>query len=202
MTIQLSEPKYLKRFSKKNKLVSWIVSDCKTPSKRENLVKSLQKFIPVDIFGKCGNLTCFTKSISKSVECLNDYKFYLSFEHTLCPDYVTEKLYKLLFSLIIPVVYNGADMKRFMPPHSFIDANDFETVEDLANYLKFVAESPEEFLSYFWWRRDYKMFKWYSNDFNKVCARVEQRIKTKKKNTYEDIKGWFNENCTEPRIKF
>ena len=50
---------------------------------REGLLKSLSKYINIDVYGKCGNLSC-----SKSEECdvmLNDsYKFYLSFENSLC----------------------------------------------------------------------------------------------------------------------
>ena len=38
----------------KPKLVAWVVSNCKTPSKREDYVFELKKHIPVDIFGKCG----------------------------------------------------------------------------------------------------------------------------------------------------
>lgn len=43
---------------KKEQLIAWFVSKCKTPSKREELVGILSKHLQVDIYGKCGNMTC------------------------------------------------------------------------------------------------------------------------------------------------
>ena len=33
------------------------------------------------------------------------------------------------------VTYNGADMSKFAPPHSFINAMDFKSVSALAKYM-------------------------------------------------------------------
>ncbi|KAB7500494.1 hypothetical protein Anas_12378, partial [Armadillidium nasatum] len=82
----------------KNKLVSWLVSNCNTPSKRGEYVRELQKFIPVDVYGRCGPLKCGQKKQEarcyKKIE--KEYKFYLSFENNFCKDYVTEKFYRIL----------------------------------------------------------------------------------------------------------
>ena len=43
---------------KKTKTAFWIASHCPTEIKRENYVKALQKYIDVDVYGDCGNLTC------------------------------------------------------------------------------------------------------------------------------------------------
>ena len=42
----------------KSNLVFWAVSHCQTYSQRELYVEILKKYIPVDIFGKCGPLQC------------------------------------------------------------------------------------------------------------------------------------------------
>lgn len=76
----------------KSKPVIWFVSNCRAKSGRLEYVKELSRHIGVDIYGKCGAFSC-----SRGKDCFRDivepdYFFYLSFENTLCDDYVTEKL--------------------------------------------------------------------------------------------------------------
>ena len=90
----------------KNLANSWLGlwGNCDTKSKRELYVKELQKYIDVDIYGKCGPLKCpdnpkvYDPRMNK--ECYDmleqNYKFYLSFENIFCKDYVTEKLFNIL----------------------------------------------------------------------------------------------------------
>ena len=76
----------LKTFPKP-KLVAWFVSHCETNSKRELYVNELQKYIGVDIYGKCGTLKCGSKR-GREEKCYRmlqkKYHFYLSFENALC----------------------------------------------------------------------------------------------------------------------
>ena len=71
-------------------------------------------------------------------------------------DYVTEKFFNILPYNVIPVVFNGANMSAIAPPHSYINAEDFSSVEQLAEYLQIVARNNSLFASYFWWRDYYK----------------------------------------------
>ena len=83
--------------SSKEPRAAWFVSHCDTESQREHFVKELEKFYPVDKYGKCGNLSC---SRNKEEDCWkmveSKYKYYLSFENSICTDYVTEKLFSAL----------------------------------------------------------------------------------------------------------
>ena len=55
-----------------------------------------------------------------------DYKFYLSFENSICRDYVTEKFYNPLLYSTVPVVYGGADYDSIGAPfNSYIDVRNF-----------------------------------------------------------------------------
>ncbi|XP_045029714.1 glycoprotein 3-alpha-L-fucosyltransferase A-like [Daphnia magna] len=81
----------------KTRLVAWLVSHCETSGHRERYVSQLRKFIPVYIYGDCVNFKCPQSSIypsTSSPECYamleSKYKFYLSFENSICNDYVTE----------------------------------------------------------------------------------------------------------------
>ena len=68
----------------------------------------------------------------------SQYKFYISFENSLCDEYVTEKLTRALESNLVPIVMGGVDYKRIAPPNSFINVDDFPTVKALADYLRYL----------------------------------------------------------------
>ena len=79
-------------------------------------------------------------------------------ENSLCEDYITEKLYLAIHAGVIPIVYGGLSKKDYLnviPPHSFIYAEDFQTVEELAEYLKYLASNSTAYNSFFWWKNDY-----------------------------------------------
>lgn len=79
----------------KTKQVAMFVSHCDTVNQRLQYAQELGRYIPVDIYGACGNQTCSRNNEQKCLQMLkNDYKFYLSFENSNCRDYITEKFYK------------------------------------------------------------------------------------------------------------
>jgi hypothetical protein len=75
--------------------VAWFVSNCLETNNRKQYAHELQKYIPVDIYGKCGTKKCPRSTEAECFEILNrDYKFYLAFENANCKDYITEKFFK------------------------------------------------------------------------------------------------------------
>ena len=144
----------------KTKQVAWVSSHCITPSKREDYVSELGKYIKVDVFGKCGDKICSGDRINNG-DCRRllekDYKFYLSFENSECVDYVTEKFFMALDMDIVPVVLGGANYSVIAPPGSFIDTKDFASPRHLANELKRLAAAEEEDLDFFRWKSDYQV---------------------------------------------
>ena len=85
---------------------------------------------------------------------------------------MTEKYFNILPYTIIPVVLNGADMSTIAPPHSYINAEDFNSTEQLAEFLVTVANNDTLFASYFWWRDYYKLEVWlvFSNNSKKYIS--------------------------------
>ena len=61
----------------KTKLMVWIVSHCKTQSKREDYMTEVSKYINVDVFGKCGNSTpdCPKTQRNCTKQLTENYKF-------------------------------------------------------------------------------------------------------------------------------
>jgi len=108
---------------------AWFVTNCKTPSIREDFVELLSKKVVTDIYGDCGEFVCGKETDNSCMDILRDkYKIYLSFENSLCRDYITEKSFKLYQSVFytIPVTRGiGKQYSLYLPPKSYINTCNF-----------------------------------------------------------------------------
>ncbi|XP_069980067.1 alpha-(1,3)-fucosyltransferase C [Penaeus vannamei] len=190
----------------KTKVAAWFVSHCNTESKRENLAKSLQKWLTVDVYGNCGPYRCAQTNWRECHALLNStYKFYLSFENSLCRDYVTEKFFTTLQLDIVPVVYGYANYSRLAPPHSYIDALSFNTTKALAEYLLYLDKNDTAYNEYFRWKQYYHQLSQHDLKAQAFCDLCE-RLHFDKEPKNHDINSWFDEgtqclSLEEPRIK-
>ena len=145
----------------KKHIVAWFVSHCRTQSRREDYVRELARSIDVHIYGCGGRFACprwRTKYCDGTL--LNaDYKFYLSFENSLCDEYITEKLYRILELDVVPVVLGFSNYSRILPPRSFIDVRDFESPKAPAKYLLLLDRNDSAYNEYFQWKEQYKCIK-------------------------------------------
>ncbi|CAL1527934.1 unnamed protein product [Lymnaea stagnalis] len=183
----------------KTRTAAWFVSNCRTPSKRDKYVKEMQKYIDVDIFGGCGQ-PCSRNGTDCFAELPREYKFYLSFENSLCTDYITEKFFKLFAPSmhIIPVVRGGAKYEKYFPKNTFINAANFTSAKELALYLKTLAGDLNAY-SKLLEHKD--MFKTLNDIENSVGCQVCALLNTKKdfRKIY-DMKAWMGDgHCFEPR---
>lgn len=188
----------------KTDLVAWFVSNCITPSEREHYVKELQKFINVDIYGKCGPLSCDRYHADCDEMLEKRYKFYLAFENTLCDHYVTEKLWRPLRLRIVPIVYGAADYESFLPRHSFINVKDFKSISHLADYLLELDKNDTMYNEYFEWKKFHTIdYLNRAQPFCDLCAYLHQAPQGHSKVIY-DLGKWYGtrENCYSPRLYF
>ncbi|XP_021351304.1 glycoprotein 3-alpha-L-fucosyltransferase A-like [Mizuhopecten yessoensis] len=156
----------------KTKTAVGFISNCYTQSQREDYIKQLRKYgIDVDIYGRCGHHHCtsgnrfnavwnITPRVNKTKDCFDvldsKYKFYLSFENSLCDDYVTEKsLHLVLRHNIVPIIRDAANRTLFQPPTSYLDTKDFKNVKSLADRIKYLNKNFEEYKKYFHWKKHF-----------------------------------------------
>ncbi|KAH9498769.1 hypothetical protein Btru_005086 [Bulinus truncatus] len=186
----------------KDKLAVWLVSNCHTPSLRKEYVEEMKKYMPVDIFGRCGNASDCPRDrpgerIDQCMDALlTPYRFYLSFENSLCPDYVTEKVFKTFRRNlnIIPVVRGGAEYDRLFPRGAFINAGWFRTARELALYLK---EMPEE--TYAKYLEANRLFR-EGPRYSIACFVCDAVILQRATPRMYDIKTWLEQKCPVPRF--
>ncbi|XP_005091991.1 glycoprotein 3-alpha-L-fucosyltransferase A-like [Aplysia californica] len=131
------------------------------------------KYINVDIYGKCGNLSCPRSQFDQCQDILKTYRFYLSFENSFCQDYVSEKLLLLYKQRnhVIPVIGR-----------------------ELGVYLKELGSNPDRYA---------KVLKEVDKltglghfiDWCDICEKINTVTASKK---IPDIKAWSHEGKCHP----
>ena len=63
---------------------------------------------------------------------------------------------------MIPLVLTGeVDMTLFIPPHSMINAAQFDSPQQLSDYLYYLLRNETAYKEYFAWRKDYAVTSYY-----------------------------------------
>lgn len=138
--------------SKKNAQFSaTLISNCGHSSQRTVYINELKKHINIDFFGKCG------QKCPPNIDCrehiANSYKFFFVLENSLCKDYITEKVFKTLKFDIVPVILSKFDLDFWIPKSAYINALDFNSQKDLADFLLKLDKDPVAYNKFFEWKK-------------------------------------------------
>ena len=125
--------------------------------------------------------------------------FYLSFESVNCTDYLTEKLWRILRTNMIPVVLQPSkeNYLRIAPPDSFIHAEDFDfDAKKLANYLDVVSSDIHEYHKYQKWKTDHDVvFSGEHCERRRLCELCTKLNTETSRIHYGNVADWFNDGC-------
>ena len=127
------------------------------------------------------------------------YKFFLSFENSICTDYITEKTYQNAYNQdLIPVILSGGNLSNpaVVPQGSFIDASKFTSAQKLANYLKQVGSNFSLYNKFFEWRAHWTIRQTNSTEFEATCRICKKLHETSSNSVkiYEDLRKWFDKS--------
>ncbi|KAL3113619.1 hypothetical protein niasHT_010648 [Heterodera trifolii] len=144
-----------KRMALKKRLAVQFVSNCNVPSGRDLLTARLQQLLQVDVYGKCNNrVHCKDECYQREQ---GSHFFYLAFENAVCPNYVTEKFWKALRNLVVPIVLSRKVMEEVgIPNGTFIAVDDFNSVKALVDYLKKLQRDKDKYMGFFNWTKAYQ----------------------------------------------
>ncbi|XP_046368453.2 alpha-(1,3)-fucosyltransferase C-like [Haliotis rufescens] len=206
---------YSQIWSSKKGTIAWMVSNCRTMSKRMEYVRELSRYVQVDIFGKCGDHRCPRSDDESCLEHLSkNYKFYLAFENAFCKDYITEKFFRNFNSDMVVVARGGGDYSAVAPPGTFINAADFVSPQRLAQLLNELAHNERDYVNILRKKNQYHAVweEWpivkngiieymtYHYDMVPMCDICNRLWDVESNGTlYMDIGDWFDKGmCFEP----
>ncbi|VDO18816.1 unnamed protein product [Heligmosomoides polygyrus] len=175
------------------------VSNCATPSKREQLIKQLGQYTELTVRGGCEARLSFgnkTRKFMCKADCSDDgliatHRFYISFENSLCNDYITEKFFLRISQKLVPIVVKRQLYEAVhIPSDSFIALDDFKTVKELGDYMNYLRSNDTAYLKYFEWTKHYRNpAKYVGNSLCKLCEDIHMGEKM----VIKDIVKYYKE---------
>ena len=122
-----------------------VISNSKqTDGMRESAFEKLSCYKQVASGGKWRNNV--GGRVADKAEFQSRYKFTLAFENTYAPGYTTEKIMDAFASGCIPMYYGDPLVIQDFNPDSFINAHDFNSLDELVSYVKKVDSDDALYL--------------------------------------------------------
>ena len=206
-----------KEYLKRQRQALSFISNCDSKLRLE-LASKFKTHFPLKIYGTCAKYVaskmenylfnyfknllfqpkCLRNSVCEAAE-FNSSLFYLSFESKNCSNYITEKLWRILNTNMIPVVFqpNKIFYELNAPPDSFIHAQDFDyDPVKLANYLDSVSKDFNLYLKHQKWKYNFDIVYIGKQVENRRLCQLCTRLNEDTSRTYyESVSEWFNKFC-------
>lgn len=136
--------------TKKHRFCNFIYRN-RQAQERIRFCKRFQKRAHIDCPGEVlNNMPNFTREGRRARDWLTDklkfisqYKFTIAFENERSENYVTEKLFDPLYVGSIPIYWGAPNVGEFFNPDSFINVSDFDSFDDVIQYVKEVNNNDE-----------------------------------------------------------
>ncbi|OQV24946.1 putative Alpha-(1,3)-fucosyltransferase C [Hypsibius exemplaris] len=180
------------------------VDDCS--SMRMRYVHELRKYYPVDVYGRCENLT-WTPDIRNEVTAsyepgergriTSQYKFFLAFEESICQDSFSSDSLLGYLSDTVPVFLGGAHYSTIFPFQSFLNAMDFPSAKALAEVMHSVGDDKESYFRSFIYRLEKSRQHFRLSDILcTVCMGLRQRSAMPIAHHNDGVAEWWTRRDT------
>lgn len=113
-------------------------------SKLYNRVPATRKLMDYFLFK---SYSSYRGELDEKIPVMLKYKFAICYENARdIPGYITEKIFHCFFAGCVPIYWGANDIADYIPANCFIDKRQFETYEDLYEYIDKLAD--EDYLQY------------------------------------------------------
>lgn len=128
----------------KKKFCNFVISNPYAAGERDAMIDELNKYMTVDSGGRYRNNV--GGPVKDKVEFARQYKFSMTFENSQMSGYTTEKIFEGFAADTIPIYWGSKRVGEEFNKDSFINSNDFDSFEEVVEYVKKVNEDDELFL--------------------------------------------------------
>lgn len=144
-----------KILSEKEEFCNFIYSNANAHPFRDKLFYALSEYKPIDSLGKhlqnkkVDNGGCCTENtnwLEESINMKQKYKFTIAAENAMAVGYTTEKIMSSFAANTIPIYFGNPRISDDFNPGAFINCNDYDTLDDIVRYVKYVDETDEEYI--------------------------------------------------------
>lgn len=121
---------------------------------RIDFCKLLSRYKRVDCPGRVlNNMPNFGSPLSLSwhrekINFISNYKFTIAFENDYADGYVTEKLSQPLLANSVPIYMGDPNVNKEFNSRAFINARDFTNFQELIDYIIYLDNNDDEYMSY------------------------------------------------------
>ena len=194
-------------FAHRTSGVLWFVSNCDAQERLSyfHQMKQIASSIHVEGYGRCVDHYpmhwCTAKTICEH-NYMSKFKYYLSFESTMCRDYISEKFYKAFHHGLIPIVSGPKRQyyEQFAPNDSFIHLDDENRdVRRLMKRLEEIDRNPQLFAQFHRWRKDFQVIvdsrALDQIRFCELCQRLQNHFDSPRNSFVENLETFFRQDC-------
>jgi len=126
---------------------SVVVSSSKTcDPQRLNIIEKFNQYKTLASGGKYNNNV--GGPVKDKIDFCRNYKFNLALENSIVQGYVTEKIVEAMAAHSVPIYWGSDDVKLDLNPESYININDFSSLDDAIEYIKQVDQDRELYMRY------------------------------------------------------
>lgn len=106
------------------------------------------------------------------INTISKFKFSIAFENSDIPGYVTEKITDSFIARTIPIYWGTNTVIEYFNKDSYINVNDYNSIEDLIAYIKYLDEHDDEFLEKLKTPKVLKSYQIYIDELKKFLINV------------------------------
>lgn len=126
------------------KFCNYVISNAISDPARDEMIALLNSYKSVDSGGRYRNNV--GGPVPDKIKFEEGYKFTMCFENTSAKGYTTEKIVEAFAGRTVPVYWGNPDIAKEFNGDSFINCHDFDSFEDVIDFIKKVDEDKELYL--------------------------------------------------------